>query len=279
VNWPQQFGLVCTRSIGYVSGILRNRSLILQLTYREFRARHLGSALGLIWSFVHPGVMMAIYCLVFTYALKPTPIAGAPFLVWILAGLVPWFLVSDCIASGSSVIMDNRFLVKKVVFRVSLLPVVRLLTNLPVHAFLLVVIMGIFWKLGYPPTIYTLQIFYYLAALMVLALGWTLLTSALVPFLKDLGQVVAVILQIAFWVTPLIWNTENIDHSNKTVMTLVNLNPATYIVQGYRESMVYHQVFWHHPLIGAYYWGVSLTILVIGGAVFAKLQRHFADVL
>ena len=199
-----------------------------------------------------------------------------PFLLWILAGLVPWFMASDSIAGGASAIMDNRFLVKKVVFRVSLLPVVRLLSNLPVHLFLVLAITLLFWAKGYPPSWYTLQVFYYLFALLVLGLGWTLLMSAVVPFLKDIGQIVQVILQIAFWVTPLIWHIEG---QSRAQQGKAFLNPLTYIVQGYRDSLVYHHPLWEYPLRTAYFWGFSLTLLAIGGLIFSRLRTHFADVL
>ena len=135
----QQVGSFGRQSINYARDIFRSRGLILELARREFKARNLSSGLGLVWSFMHPGIMMLIYWLVFTFALPGVgKIAGAPFLVWILAGMVPWFIAADCIAGGASAVMDNRFLVKKVVFQVSLLPVIRLLSNLPVHLFLLV---------------------------------------------------------------------------------------------------------------------------------------------
>jgi ABC-type polysaccharide/polyol phosphate export permease len=267
---------VRTRSIGYASDILRSRRLILELTHREFRSRHLGSALGFIWAFTHPAIMMLIYCLVFIYAWHPKDVAGKPYLIWILAGLVPWFLAADGIGGGASAVTDNRFLVKKVVFRITLLPVVRLLSNLPVHLFLLAAVICIFWARGVPPSWYTLQAIYYLLALLTFCLGCSLLLSAVVPFLKDLGQLVAVILQIAFWVTPLIWH---LDHPSALPQTLVFLNPLAYIVEGYRDSLVYHVAFWHHWLITIYFWCVTFTMLLVGGLVFSRLRAHFADVL
>ncbi len=265
------------KPINFGRDIVRSRGIIVELTRREFKSRHLGSALGFIWAFTHPAIMMLIYWYVFTHNMKGVgPINNKPFLLWILAGLVPWFIASDSIAGGASAIMDNRFLVKKVVFRVSLLPVVRLLSNLPVHLFLVTVITCLFWALGYPPSWYTLQVFYYLFALMMLGLGWTLLMSAMVPFLKDIGQIVQVILQIAFWVTPLIWHIEDRPQRDQGK---AYFNPLCYIVQGYRDSLVYHHGLWEFPMRTAYFWGFTLTLLGIGGLVFSRLRTHFADVL
>lgn len=273
----KQFHFFRTRAVGYANDILRSRRLIAELTHREFRSRHLGSALGLLWAFIHPTIMVALYYMVFNYALPaPGRVGGAPFLVWLLAGLIPWFIISDTIASSSSAITDNRFLVKKVVFTTSLLPIIRLLSNLPVHLFMVLAILGIFWSYGYPPSWHSLQVLYYLAALLALGLGWSLLVSAIVPFYKDMGQVVAVILQVAFWATPLIWNIENAKWKYRMYMYLL---PTTYIVQGYRDSLVYHKWFWIHPVITAYYWAFTLALLAVGGFIFSRLRPHFGDVL
>jgi lipopolysaccharide transport system permease protein/teichoic acid transport system permease protein len=267
------FGL---RPINYGRDIVQSRGIIVELTRREFKARHLGSGLGLLWAFMHPAILMTIYCLVFNYALPVGPINGVPFLVVLLAGMVPWFFASDCIGGAATAITDNRFLVKKVVFRTTLLPIVRLLSNLPVHLFLLAVLVGICWGEHHPPTWYTLQVFYYLICLLALGLGWTLLMSALVPFLKDIGQVVQVVLQVGFWATPLIWHVEGLSTLEKSI---AYLNPLCYIVEGYRESLVYHKPIWIHPLVGLYFWCFTLAMLVAGGLVFARLRPHFADVL
>jgi ABC-type polysaccharide/polyol phosphate export permease len=271
----------------FARSVFASRRLILDLTRREFRGRYLGTAFGLIWAFVHPSVLTLIYFLVFRYALKSAgPVTGpavagnpavtAPFVVWLLNGLVPWFIAADAVAAGSGAVLDNRFLVKKVVFRVSLLPVVRLLSLLPVHLFFIAAITIIDWGYGFPPSWYSLQAFYYLGCLMLAALGWSLFISAITPFLKDFSQVVQVLLQVLFWWTPLVWQIET---APEWVKKFLYLNPLYYVVQGYRDSLVYHVAFWHHPEIGAYFWGVTVVLLVAGGITFARLRPHFADVL
>jgi lipopolysaccharide transport system permease protein len=260
----------------YVGEIFRSRRLIFDLTRREFRSRYLGSAFGLIWAFIHPATMMFIYWVVFQYGLKAGPVNGVPFVVWLLSGLVPWFFANDCIATGGNVIIDNRFLVKKVVFRVSLLPVVRLLSLLPVHLFFLGAIILINWGYGYAPTWQTLQLIYYLAALCVLSIGLSWLISALVPFLKDLAQVVAVLLQVVFWITPIVWPVQNVPENLRWILFL---NPIYYIIQGYRDSLIEHVWFWQHPVVACYYWIIAAFFFAVGGMVFLRMRSHFADVL
>ena len=282
-------GYVGRGATEFTRAVVGSRQLILDLTRREFRARYLGTAFGLVWAFVHPSVMTAIYWLVFKYALKSAgdidmrtwgtlPAVPVKFVCWLLAGLVPWFIAQDCVAAGSSVVTDNRFLVKKVVFRVSLLPVVRMLSLLPVHFFFLAVIQLVVWGYGFPPSWYSLQVFYYLGCLLLAGLGWSWLTSAITPFLKDFGQVVQVLLQVLFWWTPLVWNIGQVSDGSP-LQWVLRANPLFYIVQGYRESLIAHVGFWHHPRENAYFWCVTVVLLGVGGVVFARLRPHFADVL
>ncbi len=259
----------------YLAELRRSRGLILELTRREFRGRYLGSMLGLIWAFIHPGMMMLIYWLVFQFGLKSGPVDSVPFVVWLLSGLIPWFFISEAIAGGSTTILDNRFLVKKVVFRVSLLPIVRLLTVVPVHLFFLAVIILLAWAYGYRPSAYDLQLPYYLAATLILGLSLTLLTSALVPFFRDLTQFILVVLQMLFWAMPIVWSYTNLSPLHQKMMLL---NPLYYIILGYRESLIDHTWFWRHGPATIYFWTVTAFLAVLGGIVFNRLRPQFADI-
>jgi lipopolysaccharide transport system permease protein/teichoic acid transport system permease protein len=261
---------------GYLAEIIRSRRLIFDLTRREFRSKYLGSAFGLLWAFIQPGAMLLIYFVVFKYCLPQPVVDHVPFIIRLMSGLIPWFVISDLMGSGCGAIMDNRFLVKKVVFRVSLLPVVRILTLLPVHLFFVLVIAGLSWGYGLPPSLYTLQIFYYLFAMLVAGLGWTWLVSAMVPFHKDIGQVVQVLLQVMFFMLPLVWSETVIPERFRMVLYL---NPIYYIVGGYRDALFRHVWFWQHPAATIYFWIFALGLLAVGGVVFKRLRFHFADVL
>lgn len=264
------------RFLDYLLELVRSRRLIFELAKREFRGRYLGSMFGLAWAFIHPGMMMLIYWIVFQYGLKSGPVDGVPFVVWLLSGLIPWFFVSEAIAGGSTAILDNRFLVKKVVFRASLLPVVRLLTVIPVHLFFLTVIIALAWGYGYAPTAYTLQLFYYLAATLTIGTGSALLTSALVPFFRDVAQIVMVILQILFWLMPIVWPYTTVPTQYRSILMI---DPLYYIIRGYRESLIGHTWFWSDTGGTVYFWMLTATLVLIGGTAFHKLKVHFADVI
>ena len=100
---------------------IKNRKMLSNLIKADFKNRYLGNHLGIIWAFIQPLVMVSVYWFVFTRGLRVGAMSRAPFLLWLLAGMVPWFLLSDAILSASSAIVNQSFLVKKIVFEVKFL--------------------------------------------------------------------------------------------------------------------------------------------------------------
>ena len=129
---------------------------------------------------------------------------------------------------------------------------------------------------GYSPELYWLQTIYYLFATVVLLLGLSWITSSVVVFFKDIGQLVAMVIQFGFWLTPIFWNMNMVPPRYHWI---IELNPMVYIIEGYRNSMIYHKWFWENMDMTIYFWIVTLSIFAIGGLTFKKLRPHFADVL
>ena len=192
----------------FIIDLLQNRSLILQLTARDFKMRYLGSYLGLIWAFVQPTVTIIIFWFVFDIGFKSAPKGDFPFILWLITGIVPWFFISDCLLYGTGSVIENSYLVKKIVFRVSMLPVVKLLSAMIVHIFFIVFIILFLAAYHYYPQIYAIQIIYYCFSAIILLIGISWLTSSLMVFLKDVGQIVSVFVQFGFWLTPIFWSID-----------------------------------------------------------------------
>jgi lipopolysaccharide transport system permease protein/teichoic acid transport system permease protein len=260
----------------FLADIWRARRIVFELSKADFRSRYLGSYLGLLWAFIHPLVTILIFWFVFEVGFKSQPVQNFPFILWLMAGIIPWFFFSDGLSGGCYAVIESSFLVKKVVFRVSVLPLVKILPVLAIHVFFLGVMLLIFALYGYLPGLHTLQVVYYMFALFVMALGLSWLASALVVFVRDVGQLVKMVLQFGFWITPVFWAPQILPEKYRFV---VQLNPLHYIVTGYRESLIDQVWFWEHPLTTLYFWIVAALVFAGGAIVFRRLRPHFADVL
>ena len=259
-----------------VADIFKNRKLLWQMTKRDFRQRYLGSYLGILRAFIQPMVTVLIFWFVFQVGFKAMPVDNFPFILWLVCGMFPWFFISDSISSATSSVLENSFLVKKIVFRVEILPIVKIMSALVVHIFFVCVLFSMFAIYGYSVSIYNLQIVYYFFAMICLSLGVSWLTSSLTVFLRDVGQFVGMILQFGFWGTPIFWTLHMIP---ERFHFFLKLNPVYYVVECYRQSFIYHEWFWQHLHLTAYFWLFTAVVMFVGAWCFKKLRPHFADVL
>lgn len=111
----------------FSQAMIKSRHIIFELARQDLKARYLGSYLGIVWAFIQPVISILIFWFVFQVGFKSTPVNNVPFILWLTAGMVPWFFFSDSILGATNSILDNSFLVKKVLFRVSILPITRVL--------------------------------------------------------------------------------------------------------------------------------------------------------
>lgn len=262
--------------IYFLIGLYQNRSLIAGLTKRDFQSRYLGSYLGLAWAFIHPFVIILVFWFVFEIGFKSKPVSDHPFILWLITGIIPWFFFADALSTASNSILEYRYLVQKMVFQISTLPIVKILSALVIHLFFIGIIFSAFLAYGYGVSIYNLQLFYYLFAMICLLLGLTWLTSAMAVFIKDIGHIIAVFLQLGFWLTPIFWSINLLPTRYHFYM---KLNPIYYLIQGFRDSFINKTWFWEHLTYSIYYWSVTVIIFISGAILFRKLKPHFADVL
>lgn len=263
---------------GFVREIYEMRYLIYELIKRDFKSRYMGSVLGLFWAILQPLLMNAIMWFVFTFGLKVGrgPM-GVPFICYLFTGMLAWSYFSDSFTGSTNVISEYSFLVKKINFRLSILPIVKLLSSGIIAMIFLAIVIFILIVNGIYPTFWWFQFFYYMIAMMLLSLGLSWITSAMNVFIKDVGYVVSILLQFGFWMTPIFWDVHSLPGK---WLIFVKLNPMAYIVNGYRDSFLMHKPFWEgDPFSIIWFWSFTVAALFTGIIVFKRLRPHFADVI
>lgn len=256
--------------------LLLSRNLIWNLSKNDFKTKYAGSYLGITWAFVQPIVTVLVYWFVFQVGFRSGDVGDFPFVLWLISGIVPWFFFSDALSNATNSMIEYSYLVKKVVFKISILPIVKIVSALFVHLFFIGFTIFLFAVYGYPPHLYMLQIVYYTICMIILVLGISYATSAIIIFFKDLGQIISIFLQIGMWMTPIMWNYEMIQPKYRWIL---KLNPMDYIVTGYRDSLIYQTGLIGHLKQGIYFWLVAITLFAVGIIIFKRLKVHFADVL
>lgn len=261
----------------FIKDIFLSRSLIVSMTKRDIKNSYSGSLFGFFWMFFQPLVTILVMWFVFQVGFKAGDTTGnVPFALWLVSGVVPWFFFSGAVSSATQSIVEQSNIVKKIVFNVSILPIVKIAAGLIVHLFFILVTAAICYLYGYKPVLAWLQIPYYLFCGIMLAVGISWLTSSIMVFFKDIGQFISVVLQLGFWGTPIFWNISMIGEKYHWIF---KLNPVFYFVEGYRDALIYNRWFWHNMEWTLYFWFFTLFILFLGSMCFNKLKPHFADVL
>ena len=172
--------------------------------------------------------------------------------------------------------VEYNYLVKKVVFNVSILPVIKVIAAIFIHAFFVCVMLVMAAIYGFYPSLYTIQIIYYSFCTFMLVLGLSYITSAIMVFFKDIAQIIGICLQLGMWATPILWNIETM---SPKVQMLLSINPLVYVVSGYRDAIVSDRWFFERPLETLYFWVFTVLVLWAGTTMFKRLKPHFADVL
>ena len=262
--------------------IINKRRLILDLAKADFRKRFVGSYFGVVWMFVQPIVTVAIYYFVFGIGFRNAdPIEGVPYVLWLVPGIVPWFYFSEALNAGTNCLQEYSYLVKKVVFRVEILPIIKMISGRMVHVIFVLIMAGLYVCFGRLPKLSWIQTIYYTGAASIFVISLVYVTSAIQVFFKDMSQIVSICLQFGMWLTPIMWQEEQfVDSSIYPILcNIVKLNPMYYIVVGYRDSMLFGNWFWERPILSLYFWGVTLCLFLVGLKVFKRLRPHFSDVL
>lgn len=259
--------------------LFQSRHLIWKLAKNDFKKRYAGSYMGALWAMLQPVVTIAMYYIVFDKIMGNSINRGTgeiPFVLFLTAGLVPWFYFSEALNSGTNALLEYNYLVKKVVFKISVLPIIKIIAATFIHVFFVCVMLVVAAIYGYYPTVYTLQIFYYSICLFLFVLALSYTTCSIVVFFKDLSQIINIGLQIGIWVTPIMWNLNILE--DKWIVIL-KLNPLVYIVNGYRSAVYGREWFFRDFFSTMYFWIITTVIFGVGALIFKRLKVHFADVL
>jgi len=255
--------------------LLRHRALVQSLVARELKARYRGSTLGLLWSFINPLLLLSIYTFVFTTVMPGARSAGIePFSLFLFCGLLPWTWFSSSLLESSNSLIAGGNLIRKVLFPAEVLPIVTVFAGL-VHFCLGLPILALF-MIYYRVPVWTSDLLWFpliVCVQLVLTVGLALLVSALTVHFRDVRDLLANLLTLWFFATPIIYP---LAQAPERVRRLLNLNPFTHLAVSYQEVLFFRQDFGHLK------WLLVLGVIVIawflfGYFVFDRLRDSFAE--
>lgn len=260
-KWSKQYNLV---------------DQVFSLAFSDFKARFSGSYLGIFWGIIQPLSTILLFWFVFQIGFRSQPIDNVPFILWLSAGMIPWNYFYDSWFGGTSSFTQYSYIVKKVVFRIEVLPLVKVLSASLLNCIFNGILLIIYSLYGYFPGFHIFDMIYFSICFGALTLGLSYITASLNVFIKDVGQFLGIALQFMMWMTPMMWVYTTIPEQ---FSWFYKLNPLHYVINGYRESLINGHWFYYQYKEMIWFWFVTLALLIYGKKLMKRLSPHFADVL
>ena len=251
---------------------------IFKLAKSDLVKTYRGAALGWSWAIIKPTVTIFVYWFAFSIGLRAgRGVNDFPYFLWLISGVVPWFYMSDMITSGTECIRKYNFLVTKMKYPVATIPTFINISKLMIHMMLVAIVLVLFMAFGYKPDIYWLQIPFYTLLTFLFFNFWGILAGPLGAMSKDFSNLVKAFVTAIFWLSGIIWNPETIN--NVTIKKVLNANPVTFLVNGYRNCLINKVWFWEQPKRLLYFGIIMLLLLFIGLRTYKKVRKDIPDVL
>lgn len=248
------------------------RELLWVLVLRDIKVRYKQTVLGVLWVVMRPLASMVLFTLVFG-KLARIPSDGHPYAVFVFAALVPWTFFSGAVAASGNSLVGHAGLIKKVYFPRLIIPIAAMgsgLVDLAVSTLFLLAIMPLF-GVGVSANLLAFPVL--LAAVVLLALGVGTLFSALTAAYRDFGSILAFVLQIWMYATPVIYPASLVPGAWRWVL---HLNPMAALIEGFRSAF-FGKPF-DLPALGVSC-AAAAAVFVAGVAYFEKIERRFADII
>ena len=263
--------------LGSLSAIWRFRYFIVSAIFNEFRSRFIRSRLGGLWMILNPLAQVAIFAFVlsavFSSKMGGTDIPHA-YPRYLMAGTLVWTLFAEVIIRCLTLFIDNGNLMKKLAFPRICLPVIGAGSALLNNVFLLVATIIVMGFLGGEPCIADLWLPLILVETFLLALGIGLVLGIFNVFMRDIGQVVPIVLQIMQWLTPIIWTPAMVP---PFLAKWAGINPMFHLVRAAQSVLLYSEApHWRGMLVVA---GLTLALLGLALSLFRRASPDMVDVL
>ena len=246
------------------------RQLLKSNVQKEIRGKYKGSFLGVLWSFINPLLQVLVYAIVFPFIMKNTQ---ENYVVFLIIGILPWTWFITAINQGTSCILANAGIIKKVYFPREILPISVvtsgminfLISCIVIFLFLIFSGIGISWYVVFLPIIVIIQ--------FIFTLGILFMTSAIDVYIRDAEYIIAFIVNMLFYATPILYSPDIFQ--NTPISWLFKLNPLAGIINRYRDILFYKTMPNLESLL--FIFVISIILLLLGIAIFRKLEKGFAE--
>ncbi|MBQ3475193.1 MAG: ABC transporter permease [Bacilli bacterium] len=250
--------------------LFQYRELLKTNVHKEIRGKYKGSILGVLWSFLNPLLMVAVYAIVFPYLMRMEGMEN--YLVFLITGVIPWVFFTTVVTTGCNCVWINGGIIKKVYFPREILPISVVIAGLInfLISCVIILLFAIFGGIGIGVSLAWLPVIALIQS--VFSLGLLFILCAINVYIRDVEYIVQFIMNLVFYATPIIYQPSMLPEKFKWILYM---NPMAQIIDAYR-SIFYYKT--SPDIISLIVMAVvAFVVLIIGYGVFKKLERGFAE--
>ncbi|MCI8341767.1 MAG: ABC transporter permease [Firmicutes bacterium] len=259
------------------SEVYTNRYRLMRLANYELMGQYRGTMFGFLWNFLNPALQIFVYWFVFAIGLNSSPPRdGFPYIIWMIVGIIPWFYISGVLMTSTMSIHNYGGILKHMYIPLSIVPIKTVFSGVIGHVWAMCMVFLIIFLSGYSVSGYVFQTLYFLFCSIVFLVGYSLFTSAITVVFKDFSKFMNSVIRLLFYITPVVWVQERLPEN---LIFVLKLNPFAYIIDGYRDSILYGRNLMWHWKQGCFFWAVTIILLIVGCNVHVKFRKQFIDLI
>lgn len=256
---------------------LKNSKRLFRLAVYELKNQNGDTMFGILWNFLNPVLQIFVYWFVFAIGLKSGKDQGGyPYIIWMIVGIIPWFYISGTMNSSATSIHSFSGVLKRMNIPMAIVPIKSVLAAFISHIMALGVVFVVILMFGYNINLLFYQVLYFMLCSFCLLSAYALFSSAITVLFKDFQRIMTSVIRLIFYMSPVLWSH---DRLSEELQIILKINPFAYIIDGYRNSILYGQSIASNWQQGCYFWIFTIILFVLGCRIHMRFRKKFIDLL
>ena len=266
------------KSIGTViSEIWNNKIRLMPLASYELKSPHAGTFFGFLWNFLNPALQILVYWFVFAIGLRRgNDIDGVPYIVWLVIGIICWYYMNQAMLGADMSVINFSDVLKRMKFPIAIVPAKTIASNLITHVCSMVIVFAVVLIGGAKISSSIWLLPYYIFASTFFILGYSLIASTINVLFRDFHNLSNTAMRFLFFISPVMWEPSE---DSEILVMIMKLNPFAYILNGYRDTILYGWNFSENLDTGLIFWAISIVMFITGCFMHMRMRHKFIDTL
>ena len=260
-----------------VSELWNNKVRLMRLAKYELKSQHGGTFFGFLWNFLNPALQILVYWFVFAVGLRRgNDMDGVPYIVWLVIGIICWYYMNQAMLGADMSVINFSDVLKRMKFPIAIVPAKTIASNLITHLCSMVIVFFVVLVSGAKISSSIWLLPYYIFASTFFIMGYSLIASTINVLFRDFHNLSNTAMRFLFFISPVMWEPSE---DNALLNLIMKINPFAYILNGYRDTILYGWNIADNLESGIIFWIISIVMFIAGCVMHMRMRHKFIDTL